>query len=146
VTVRVLAAAGLAAWLIGVLLLTVQPVQPAPGQLIDDNFVLFRTFGIYLANLDSSFWVGQLVGNLLLFMPFGILGPMAFRWLDGWVRVFVGALILSLLVEASQLWVPNRSADVDDVILNVAGALLGYAFLSIMRAIGRPTRALPGSG
>ncbi|HKZ92581.1 MAG TPA: hypothetical protein VJZ50_10620, partial [Candidatus Limnocylindrales bacterium] len=62
-TVRVLAAAGLAAWLIGVLLLTVQPVQPAPGQLIDDNFVLFRTFGIYLANLDSSFWVGQLVGN-----------------------------------------------------------------------------------
>jgi glycopeptide antibiotics resistance protein len=142
VTVRVLAAVGLAAWLVVALLLTVQPVQPPPGQVIDDNFVLFRTFGIYFANLDSPFWVGQLVGNLLLFLPFGFLGPMAFGWLDGWIRIFVGALVLSLLVEAAQLWVPNRSADVDDVILNVAGALLGYGLYRVLRLGSRSRDAV----
>ena len=38
-------------------------------------------------------------------------------------------LATSLAIEAAQLWIPNRSADVDDVLLNVVGAMLGYAHL-----------------
>jgi glycopeptide antibiotics resistance protein len=129
----VIAGIGLALWLAAGLLLTLQPIDPAPGQVVNDNFTLFRTVRIYLANLDSPFWVGQLVGNLLLLLPVGLLGPIALPAINGWVRVLLVALALSLAIEAAQLWVPNRSADVDDLLLNVAGAMLGYALFRLLR-------------
>jgi glycopeptide antibiotics resistance protein len=129
----VIAGIGLALWLAAGLLLTLQPIDPAPGQVVNDNFTLFRTVWIYLANLDSPFWVGQLVGNLLLLLPVGLLGPIALPAINGWVRVLLVALALSLAIEAAQLWVPNRSADVDDLLLNVAGAMLGYALFRLLR-------------
>lgn len=132
-TTRVIAGIGLALWLAAGLLLTLQPIDPAPGQVVNDNFTLFRTVWIYLANLDSPFWVGQLVGNLLLLLPVGLLGPIALPAINGWVRVLLVALALSLAIEAAQLWVPNRSADVDDLLLNVAGAMLGYALFRLLR-------------
>ena len=36
------------------------------------------------------------------------------------------ALAYSAAIELIQLFVPDRSADVDDVIVNVAGAMIGY--------------------
>lgn len=132
-TTRWAAALGLAVWLALGLFLTLQPVQPAAGQVVDDNFVLFRTFRIYVANLESPFWLGQLVGNLLLLLPVGLLAPIALPALNGWLRIFLLAFVLSLAIEVAQLGIPNRSADVDDVILNVAGAMLGYAIFSLLR-------------
>jgi glycopeptide antibiotics resistance protein len=85
--------------------------------------------------------MGQLVGNLLLLLPVGLLGPIAMPAMNGWLRVLLVALVLSLAIEAAQLVVPNRMADVDDVLLNVIGALLGYAILSVLR-LGSPRREL----
>lgn len=39
-----------------------------------------------------------------------------------------------MAIEVIQLAVPDRSADIDDVIVNVAGALLGYLAFVIVRA------------
>jgi glycopeptide antibiotics resistance protein len=86
--------------------------------------------------------MGQLAGNLLLLLPLGLLGPIALPAMNGWLRVFVVALVVSLAIEAAQLWIPNRMADVDDVLLNVSGALLGYGILTIARIPSRPRRAL----
>jgi len=121
---------------------TLQPAHPAPGQIVGHNFILFHTIGIYFANLDSPFWIGQWVGNLLLLLPVGLLGPVAFPGMDRWWRVLVTALMLSSAIELAQLWIPDRSADVDDLLVNVVGALLGYAILAVLRVgSGRP-RAL----
>lgn len=129
----------LAVWTAGGLFLTLSPVYPAPGQVVEPNFIPLRTIGIYLANLDSGFWLRNLVGNLVLLLPLGLVGPIVFPWLDRWVRVLAVALALSLAIEVAQLWVPDRSADVDDLLLNVAGAMVGYAFLSVLRlSVGRP--------
>jgi glycopeptide antibiotics resistance protein len=133
VTTRWLAGIGLAMWIALGLLLTLQPVQPAPGQVVNDNFIPFRTFAIYLANGDSPFWVRQFVGNLFLLLPVGLLGPMVVPALNGWLRVFIVAFAMSLAIEVAQLGIPNRSADVDDVMLNVAGAMLGFAIFSLLR-------------
>jgi len=131
---RLLAALLLALWLLGGLVLTLQPAHPLPGQVVDDNLVPFHTIRIYLANLDSWFWVRQVLGNLGLLMPVGLLGPVVFPSLGRWWRVFLVALAISAAIEFTQLWIPDRSADVDDVIVNVAGALLGYAILRVTRA------------
>jgi glycopeptide antibiotics resistance protein len=142
VTTRWIAAISLGAWLAIGLAMTLQPIEPPPGLVVLDNFVPFRTLAVYFANTDSPFWMGQLVGNLLLLLPVGVLGPIALPALDGWLRIFLVALVLSLAIEAGQLGIPNRMADVDDVLLNVIGALLGYAILSVVRLGSGSRRAL----
>jgi glycopeptide antibiotics resistance protein len=116
----------LALWLIGGLVLTLQPAYPLPGQVVDDNLVPFHTLAIYWRNLGSEFWMRNLFGNLALLLPLGLLGPIALPALDRWWRIALVALLYSVAIEVIQLAVPDRSADIDDVIVNVAGALLGY--------------------
>jgi len=133
VIVRLAAGLVLGVWIAGGLLLTLSPVNPAPGQVVEPNFIPLRTIGIYLANLDSGFWLRNLVGNLVLLLPVGLVGPIVFPWMDRWWRVLLAAVALSLAIEVAQLWVPDRSADVDDILLNVVGAILGYAVLLVLR-------------
>jgi glycopeptide antibiotics resistance protein len=131
---RPLAGLLLALWLISGLVLTLQPAHPLPGQVVDDNLVPFHTLGIYWRNLGSEFWMRNLIGNLLLLLPLGLLGPIALPGLDRWWRVALAAMLYSAAIELSQLVVPDRSADIDDVIVNVSGALLGYIGFFIVRS------------
>jgi glycopeptide antibiotics resistance protein len=137
---RMLAGFLLALWLIGGLVLTLQPAYPLPGQVVDDNLVPFHTLAIYWRNLGSEFWMRNLFGNLALLLPLGLLGPVALPALDRWWRIALVALLYSVAIEVIQLAVPDRSADIDDVIVNVAGAMLGYLAFVIVRAL-RPRAA-----
>jgi glycopeptide antibiotics resistance protein len=130
---RTLAALVLGAWLLAGLVLTLQPAHPLPGQVVDDNLIPFHTLRIYLANLGSWFWMRNALGNLALLLPIGLLGPIALPALSRWWRVFLVALAISTAIEVTQLWIPDRSADLDDVIVNVVGALLGYLVLVVGR-------------
>src|SRR3970282_1627077 len=103
----------LAFWLIGGLVLTLQPAHPLPGQVVDDNLIPFHTLNIYLANLGSWFWIRNALGNLGLLLPLGLLGPIALPALGRWWRVALVALLLSAGIEAAQLVIPDRSAEID---------------------------------
>ena len=138
---RPLAAFLLALWLIGGLVLTLQPAHPLPGQVVDDNLVPFHTLAIYWRNLGSEFWMRNLFGNLFLLLPLGLLGPIALPALDRWWLIALVALLYSVAIELIQRVVPARSADIDDVIVNVAGALLGYLAFVIIRGAVRPRAA-----
>lgn len=138
---RVLAGLLLALWLIAALVLTLQSAYPLPGQVVHGNLIPFHTLATYLTNLGSWFWMRNALGNLVLLLPIGLLGPIAIA-LDRWWRVALLALLVSTAIELMQLAVPDRSADVDDVIVNVAGALIGYAVFSLVRARLR-SRAAP---
>lgn len=127
-------------WLGAGLALTLVPARPGPGQVIEHNAVPFRTIAIYAANLDSAFWQVQLIGNVLFLLPVGLLGPVAVPWMDRWPRVLLAALLVSSTIEVAQLWIPDRASDVDDVIVNVAGAALGYGMLKLFRPGLRPVR------
>ena len=140
---RLLAGLLLFLWLIGGLVLTLQPAHPLPGQVIDDNLVPFRTIAIYLASLGSWFWMRNLLGNLALLLPLGLLGPIAFPALDRWWRIALIALLVSTAIELTQLAVPDRSADIDDVIVNVAGALVGYLMMVALRGLSGPSANSP---
>lgn len=79
-----------------------------------------------------------LIGNVVAFVPFGILLPMAFRRLPV-ATAFVIAVALSAAIELGQLAMSTylgyayRSTDVDDVILNVSGAAVGLVVAALMR-------------
>jgi glycopeptide antibiotics resistance protein len=136
---RPVAAVLLVAWVAAGLLLTLQPAHPLPGQVVTDNGVPFLTIGIYLDNLDSPFWVRQLLGNLALLLPVGVLGPVVVPALRRWWLVLLVALAISAGIEVAQLFIPDRSADVDDVIVNVAGAMLGFVVFHVGSLFRRPT-------
>jgi glycopeptide antibiotics resistance protein len=134
---RLLATLLLAVWLIGGLILTLQPAHPLPGQVVDDNLIPFHTFRIYLDNLGSPFWMRNLFGNLGLLFPLGLLGPIALPVLGRWWRLALVAILYSVTIEFTQLFIPDRSADVDDVIVNVIGAMLGFAvYVLVLRRLG----------
>ena len=75
-------------------------------------------------------------GNVMLFFPLGILIPLVWRRLRFWAGIQI-AIALSFSIELIQYfsrgWGSYRSADVNDVILNVLGACLGLGLVSLLR-------------
>jgi glycopeptide antibiotics resistance protein len=78
----------------------------------------------------------QLLGNLLLLLPLGVYGPALWRPMRSAAVVLVVAASVSALIELGQLGLaasygfPVRVADVDDILLNTLGAVLGWAVWS----------------
>ncbi len=74
----------------------------------------------------------NLVGNIVGFMPFGMLLPVFARSVrSGW-KVGILSFEISAVVEISQLILRVGNFDVDDMILNTLGGLLGYVLFCSM--------------
>lgn len=72
----------------------------------------------------SKMFIYNVLGNILIFVPFGY-------FISRYVKpkkilpIIVDALITSVTVETVQLKI-GRSFDIDDIILNIVGAIIGY--------------------
>ena len=77
----------------------------------------------------------NLAGNVLLFIPAGWLLPKLFAKQRNFFVFFFSCLVMILLIETLQLFTLLGSFDVDDVILNLAGMLLGFIYYHIHAAI-----------
>lgn len=66
----------------------------------------------------------KVFGNIILFMPIGFFIPLLWNLKEELSVLFCGFLI-SVIVELSQFFL-NLGADVDNLILNTLGTLLGY--------------------
>lgn len=103
------------------------------------NIVPFRTIMEYIKGANGTRSIDStvisrinLVANIGLFIPFGFLFPICVRKINNKYTVLVGA-ILSLTIEVIQIFV-KRGTDIDDVILNTAGVLIGWGlFFCIKR-------------
>ena len=75
---------------------------------------------------ERSWEYPLLVENVLLFIPFGILMPLThFRMRSGkWVAI--SAVAVSAMIEVAQYVFRCGKTEVDDVILNCLGAMVGY--------------------
>jgi len=89
-------------------------------------FLMFKQFRI-----GST----QVVGNLVMLLPLGIYIPLLFPKLSGFFRVFIICLLVSISIELMQLITNVRSTDIDDVILNTSGAVVGYIIYKFLRLI-----------
>jgi len=78
----------------------------------------------------------NLLGNIAIFIPFGFFEPMASRQRSFWGTLFDG-LCVSLLVEIFQLLSKVGRFDVDDLILNTLGVLIGYLIFVACNAVRR---------
>jgi glycopeptide antibiotics resistance protein len=109
--------------------LTLQP-SPASEALTHTNLHPGRSLRAYLDQPELRDAVRQIGGNILLGVPFGVLVPVVAPRTRGILRVLLLTAVVMLLVEFAQgALVTGRAFDIDDVILNTAGALIGYLLL-----------------
>ena len=100
------------------------------------NIVPFATVRLFINAVKNSALplyavLENLLGNLLAFMPLPFFTVCLFKKINKWYTVFAVTLISVLLIELLQLLLLTGASDIDDVILNVSGAMLFYALLRI---------------
>ena len=79
----------------------------------------------------------NIAGNVLAFVPFGFFLPILNRFSKGLFRMTLFTFEFSLLVETIQLVSRVGSFDVDDLILNTLGGILGYLFFAFCDYVSR---------
>lgn len=103
------------------------------------NLVLLKEikrFWIYREQLGIRAVLQNLVGNVLVFVPFGFFMPMASRYRSFLTTAFY-SFGISLCVEIFQLITKVGSFDVDDLLLNTIGGIVGYLIFGICNAVRR---------
>ena len=68
----------------------------------------------------------NLVGNIIAFIPWGFCLPILFKKFKSLVGTLKGALLFVIAIEVTQLITTLGSFDIDDIILNTLGAIIGY--------------------
>ncbi|MER6328240.1 VanZ family protein [Streptomyces sp. NPDC001034] len=115
--------------------ITLEP-SPASASLAHSNLHPGRSLKAYLDQPELRDAVKQIGGNIVLGVPFGVLLPVLAPGARGIWRVLLTTATVMLLVETVQgALVTGRAFDVDDVILNTSGALVGYLLMG--RRLGR---------
>ena len=110
-----------------------------------NNFVLFQT----VRSTWGWTFGRQIIGNLVLLFPLGLLGPLLVDRLRRSPLLSIAVVIVtSIGIELSQLFFSQilgyrfKSFDVDDLWLNSIGGIAGVALSPLLRRrrVGRPTR------
>lgn len=90
------------------------------------NFIPFKTIKMYIDYAYKLNSFENLAGNILVFVPFGFLFPMVKTKKKHFWDMFAHVLMFVLGIEVFQLFSAFGAFDVDDIILNCFGAVLGY--------------------
>jgi glycopeptide antibiotics resistance protein len=70
-----------------------------------------------------------------MFVPVGIVWPICFRKLDTLGKAVLAGAGFSLFIEILQLSFFDRVSDIDDLLLNSLGFLLGYGIWRLVKAV-----------
>ena len=98
------------------------------------NFVPFKTIIEYVQRYANGYWwlsTVNLLGNLALFVPMGMALPCVSKKFNRFGKVTLTVLGMVVAVEITQGLLRVGSIDIDDVIFNVSGAMIGYAIVKI---------------
>ena len=86
-------------------------------------------------------WLINIIGNIAMFIPVGLVWPFCFKQLDTLRKTVLAGAGLPLLIEITQLPFYDRCSDVDDLILNTTGILIGaIIYFGIKRLMIRKKR------
>lgn len=96
-----------------------------------NNFRLFSE--IFRYQFGGRLFFKNIVGNVLLFIPYGF---FACYYIDlkSFFKAFGLIFVASLSIEFTQLLI-GRVFDVDDILLNVIGGMIGYAIYNVLRKL-----------
>lgn len=102
----------------------------------NSNLIPFKTILGYIRafkegsmNLDIP--IKNIFGNLFLFLPMGLYLPCLFKKLASFGKFILSILAILIAVEILQLFLRRGVFDIDDLILNILGAIIGFGIWKI---------------
>ena len=75
----------------------------------------------------------NLIGNCTMFIPTGIVVPCLYKNLRSFKKTVLTGFLISLSIEIIQLPFAVRASDIDDLILNTLGVVIGYGIYRLTR-------------
>lgn len=79
----------------------------------------------------------NIIGNITMFIPLGIVWPSVYKKLDAHKKVICAGFGFSLFIEILQLPFYDRVSDIDDLLLNTFGFLIGYVIYLLVKKANR---------
>ena len=106
------------------------------------NLVPFRTISDYIQCMDPisihsihDYAFQNLAGNVLLFLPMGVFLPYFSEKQRKFSKFFIMSFLTIVCVEILQLMTLLGACDIDDVILNLTGACIGFVLFYLIKPI-----------
>ena len=103
--------------------------------LINYNLIPFRSMSVQIRHITQWWALKNLLGNIIPFVPFGFLLPIAYRKFNSSIKVLSTGLVSILLIEIFQFFTKLVHFDVDDIILNMIGIVCGYLMFLVINRI-----------
>ncbi len=103
----------------------------------DYNIVPFKVINLWIDLIKNNryylfYAIENLIGNIVIFIPLGMFIPYLFPKHENFL-LFIFTVIISIsLVELIQFVTRYGTGDIDDVILNTTGAIIGYIIYMII--------------
>ena len=122
------------------------PFFPADGKIQPLLFDSGRVFPPKLNLIPFVYWVDyptvkealiNLLGNTAMFVPLGIVWPAVFKKLNTHCKTIAAGAGASLTIEILQLPFFDRTTDIDDLLLNTLGFVIGYGIYLLVKKLGR---------
>ncbi len=100
------------------------------------NIIPFATVKLFVnaykkGSLETYIVIENILGNFFVFMPFAFFVPNIFKRVNSILKFFKVISVCVLAIEILQILFLTGSADIDDFILNVGGAMVAYALINI---------------
>ena len=102
---------------------------------INYNLIPFRNISVQIRRITQWWALKNLLGNIVPFVPFGFLLPIAYRKFNSAIKVLSTGFVSILSIEIFQFFTKLGSFDVDDIILNMIGIICGYLMFLLIKCI-----------
>ena len=79
----------------------------------------------------------NVIGNTAMFIPLGVVWPSVYKGLDTHWKVISAGIGVSLCIEILQLPFYDRVSDVDDLLLNSLGFIIGYLLYLLAKLVSK---------
>ena len=97
------------------------------------NLIPFKTIIKYaFSSHNLKISVVNIVGNIFAFLPMGFLVPLAIPKANKFKNIVIIVLIATSCIEIIQLIMGVGTCDVDDVILNLVGGIIGFKIYKVL--------------
>ena len=82
----------------------------------------------------------NVIGNTAMFIPLGIVWPSVYKGLDTHRKIIASGIGVSLCIEILQLPFYDRVSDIDDLLLNSLGFIMGYLLYLFIKGLCKKAR------
>lgn len=120
-----------------VIVFSLTGVSPMSGfnisiNIYDIEFIPFAGIIEMIKGGVTFYLIINILGNIIMFMPIGFLEPILFSKLNNLKSTAILGFCISLFIEFTQLFL-IRATDIDDLILNTFGTILGYLVFGYLK-------------